>query len=117
MKRRPPRSTRTYTLVPYTTLFRSLRGCCDSFAEQPFAEFGCILQADAAVAEMTNLLGEQSLVGGVMKINAMIVGEQELHPDHRISAARQLTHADFLRARCNRRPVDRRRVKIGRAHV
>src|SRR3546814_13964959 len=26
MIRRPPRSTRTYTLVPYTTLFRSL---CD----------------------------------------------------------------------------------------
>src|SRR3546814_21202269 len=24
MKRRPPRSTRTYTLFPYTTLFRSL---------------------------------------------------------------------------------------------
>src|SRR3546814_2056460 len=26
MIRRPPRSTRTYTLVPYTTLFRSGRG-------------------------------------------------------------------------------------------
>src|SRR3546814_1255159 len=27
MIRRPPRSTRTDTLFPYTTLFRSLRGC------------------------------------------------------------------------------------------
>src|SRR3546814_16936236 len=28
MRRRPPRSTRTYTLFPYTTLFRSLfHGC------------------------------------------------------------------------------------------
>src|SRR3546814_13510544 len=26
MSRRPPRSTRTYTLFPYTTLFRSERG-------------------------------------------------------------------------------------------
>src|SRR3546814_10408975 len=26
MKRRPPRSTRTYTLFPYTTLFRSRKG-------------------------------------------------------------------------------------------
>src|SRR3546814_18790078 len=26
MKRQPPRSTRTYTLLPYTTLFRSLGG-------------------------------------------------------------------------------------------
>src|SRR3546814_20700398 len=25
MRRRPPRSTRTYTLFPYTTLFRSVR--------------------------------------------------------------------------------------------
>src|SRR3546814_16340754 len=28
MIRRPPRSTRTYTLLPYTTLFRSLRSLC-----------------------------------------------------------------------------------------
>src|SRR3546814_11525584 len=28
MNRRPPRSTRTDTLVPYTTLFRSLTPCC-----------------------------------------------------------------------------------------
>src|SRR3546814_16980265 len=28
MKRRPPRSTRTDTLFPYTTLFRSLRQAC-----------------------------------------------------------------------------------------
>src|SRR3546814_3839321 len=27
MKRRPPRSTRTYTLLPYTTLFRSCPFC------------------------------------------------------------------------------------------
>src|SRR3546814_16276365 len=26
MRRRPPRSTRTYTLFPYTTLFRSVKG-------------------------------------------------------------------------------------------
>src|SRR3546814_14538619 len=30
MIRRPPRSTRTYTLFPYTTLFRSLDFVCDS---------------------------------------------------------------------------------------
>src|SRR3546814_9763387 len=28
MIRRPPRSTRTDTLFPYTTLFRSAAGCC-----------------------------------------------------------------------------------------
>src|SRR3546814_11402726 len=29
MIRRPPRSTRTDTLFPYTTLFRSAKGCAD----------------------------------------------------------------------------------------
>src|SRR3546814_16266389 len=36
MIRRPPRSTRTDTLFPYTTLFRSLRrsgGCCEMVVE------------------------------------------------------------------------------------
>src|SRR3546814_4438288 len=31
MIRRPPRSTRTDTLFPYTTLFRSVRACPDEF--------------------------------------------------------------------------------------
>src|SRR3546814_7663262 len=32
MRRRPPRSTRTDTLVPYTTLFRSRPGAADAVA-------------------------------------------------------------------------------------
>src|SRR3546814_15044877 len=35
MTRRPPRSTRTDTLVPYTTLFRSLRGTGRETADRP----------------------------------------------------------------------------------
>src|SRR3546814_6764241 len=35
MIRRPPRSTRTYTLFPYTTLFRS-RACSTCFCSSPF---------------------------------------------------------------------------------
>src|SRR3546814_2259245 len=43
MKRRPPRSTRTDTLFPYTTLFRSLLKCC----------FGLLLtQAPCTAARM-----------------------------------------------------------------
>src|SRR3546814_8932221 len=37
MIRRPPRSTRTDTLFPYTTLFRSTRGVCAG--ERTFAGF------------------------------------------------------------------------------
>src|SRR3546814_6002106 len=35
MIRRPPRSTRTDTLFPYTTLFRSLLTCCRSRKQNP----------------------------------------------------------------------------------
>src|SRR3546814_17841135 len=33
MLRRPPRSTRPYTLFPYTTLFRSLVGAAPAYAQ------------------------------------------------------------------------------------
>src|SRR3546814_13916623 len=49
MNRRPPRSTPTVTLVPYTTLFRSDRG--DAFtpdAGHLRERFGFIPQRDAA---------------------------------------------------------------------
>src|SRR3546814_5309667 len=37
MIRRPPRSTRTDTLFPYTTLFRSLFSCADRQSQRPKA--------------------------------------------------------------------------------
>src|SRR3546814_9263041 len=40
MIRRPPRSTRTYTLFPYTTLFRSLHVICDLTIASDRAKFG-----------------------------------------------------------------------------
>src|SRR3546814_4573052 len=39
MLRRPPRSTRTDTLFPYTTLFRSL----ENALEEPLDQFGMLL--------------------------------------------------------------------------
>src|SRR3546814_14236398 len=36
MIRRPPRTTRTYTLFPYTTLFRSVPGLSSLFAGPPY---------------------------------------------------------------------------------
>src|SRR3546814_7571998 len=46
MIRRPPRSTRTDTLFPYTTLFRSFRG--DKITRRVWAE---ILQSDNFIAQ------------------------------------------------------------------
>src|SRR3546814_7945176 len=37
MIRRPPRSTRTYTLFPYTTLFRSYAGKAPAVSRCPFS--------------------------------------------------------------------------------
>src|SRR3546814_15361457 len=40
MIRQPPRSTRTYTLFPYTTLFRSARGSGDRWRPESRAREG-----------------------------------------------------------------------------
>src|SRR3546814_6319743 len=73
MIRRPPRSTRTDTLFPYTTLFRSLRLCCRLFCATafpgPLGRSGrdfevqrIVLQANMDFAPM-NELAEQKLFG------------------------------------------------------
>src|SRR3546814_8811391 len=62
---RPPRSTRTDTLVPYTTLFRSPR-CCSAACSRPAME-----EAAATGAAARRTSGAPSL----------LVAEAELHPD------------------------------------
>src|SRR3546814_2779184 len=46
MIRRPPRSTRTDTLFPYTTLFRSLRWACPAAARPWFRTLCALFRAD-----------------------------------------------------------------------
>src|SRR3546814_9816827 len=48
MRRRPPRSTRTDTLFPYTTLFRSAAGLPDSGGADLRSELGGPLILEAA---------------------------------------------------------------------
>src|SRR3546814_7759795 len=48
MLRRPPRSTRTDTLCPYTTLFRSRRVDGDAFGERRAAVLGLCVLREAA---------------------------------------------------------------------
>src|SRR3546814_20138037 len=65
MIRRPQRSTRTDTLCPYTTLFRSLIGGC----------FGLLL-ATIGVAEISSdvrfTFGSRTLLGGIEVVSALI---------------------------------------------
>src|SRR3546814_13372049 len=51
MIRRPPRSTRTATLIPYTTLFRALT-------------MHWIVRADAGVTSFADLAGKTFIAGG-----------------------------------------------------
>src|SRR3546814_19500001 len=78
MIRRPPRSTRTDTLFPYTTLFRSTNGVTipagTELARVDGARF--LVTADATVAAGTA---------------ALAVEAEEAGPDGHTEAARQLT--------------------------
>src|SRR3546814_20503676 len=69
MIRRPPRSTRTYTLFPYTTLFRSLRGrslwllqCCPAILSG-----GAALLSDKLTDYKTNIYSPRHRVRKAMR--------------------------------------------------
>src|SRR3546814_5119999 len=69
MIRRPPRSTRTDTLVPYTTLFRSNK-----------SELGGIYRADAKVEENQNMMRMQQ--GTIDRARAFLNGLMNLPGNH-----------------------------------
>src|SRR3546814_9934878 len=87
MVRRPPRSTRTYTLFPYTTLFRS--GLCQGL-HGPFdvMQFVQAEQAQAKRLEIVSLIALQRHPGGSLQAGfgeffggpyAVIVGVADHH--------------------------------------
>src|SRR3546814_19230327 len=63
MLRRPPRSTRTYTLFPYTTLFRSYHGTGDSEGDDAdFSPDLALSDIVCAAAELRRRVGDHPLV-------------------------------------------------------
>src|SRR3546814_10700547 len=120
MIRRPPRSTRTDTLFPYTTLFRSARAL-EIFltaARYPAAraqELGLLHRVvgaadlDAAVQEYIAQIGANApltLYAGKQMIRQM----QQLGPDVDLQAMSRLVMACF-------ESHDYREGQIGRTHV
>src|SRR3546814_2164437 len=69
MIRRPPRSTRTDTLFPYTTLFRSNRSIGVAQAAVDFRQFILAFDLDA---EMLDAFGRMA-VGRDRKVDARII--------------------------------------------
>src|SRR3546814_4464101 len=81
MIRRPPRSTRTDTLFPYTTLFRSDRG---AFAE--IVDIGLEGEAEAGDARL-GMLRHEHLGGAEMLVSRSEEHTSELQSLMRISYA------------------------------
>src|SRR3546814_18187791 len=91
MIRRPPRSTRTDTLFPYTTLFRS----------DPFTRDGDAVEDDLAGAHLDRIAGKADHALDII----LLVGGRRLEDDD-IAAGRQ-TAEDPAR---NQRQAERERV-------
>src|SRR3546814_5583244 len=88
MIRRPPRSTRTDTLFPYTTLFRSLRG------DPPVA-------GAKFVAHPDGYRNAADLVAGLQKVapfEISVAAYPELHPDSESEKARSEEHTSELQS-------------------
>src|SRR3546814_10578334 len=106
MIRRPPRSTRTDTLFPYTTLFRSLRAhranARDRRSDEDDAR-GLARRAERFV------LGQKS-VAGMDRLCAGLLRDFDDPFDAQIAFARSC-RADAIRF------VGKPHMEIGRAHV
>src|SRR3546814_3286455 len=82
MIRRPPRSTRTDTLFPYTTLFRS--------KAIPLAEQTC-LAVGAAVPESGEVEFDQGTISDVLPNRRKIGGIEQAHTDGVETGQQRLT--------------------------
>src|SRR3546814_15477854 len=100
MIRRPPRSTRTDTLFPYTTLFRSRAAAGRSVARHDLPEPDLLPRARADLLAIEPALRDGDRGGG---------DDRLAHP------ARQDTGQPGVQA--PHRRARRRRAQIGRAHV
>src|SRR3546814_3507416 len=76
MIRRPPRSTRTDTLFPYTTLFRSL-----GIARREFAELGLRAFEPAAELEIPPILLRQEIADRPLDHAITVIGELHVGDD------------------------------------
>src|SRR3546814_21131357 len=74
MIRRPPRSTRTDTLFPYTTLFRSAQRCGASASGRRFRRMGIGMLADGSAREIGSSGAgrvpelQQSVLGRIVEV-------------------------------------------------
>src|SRR3546814_19800722 len=97
MIRRPPRSTRTDTLFPYTTLFRSRRDA-------------------PAVAGIAQFAGQVEAVGDVETERAIGRIAFEMQPRGRDIARRRIGERRRARRRHREIAVDRKSTRLNSSH-
>src|SRR3546814_3800725 len=110
MIRRPPRSTRTDTLFPYTTLFRSVSVCSPSSS----ARCGRALSSSNCAGDVTSLRSEEhtSELQSLMRISYAVFclkkkNKESLHNRYTNSLSTHLQHQatySHTTSRHNRNP-------------
>src|SRR3546814_20732369 len=123
MVRRPPRATRTDTLFPYTTLFRS--GIADEMARQAeqFLVDACAEQGahrprlDRRKVERVGQRGECPAAVGIGGVFQIIDDQRELavaraRVNEPVDQGRETLHASSSRSR----PTDRKSTRLNSSH-
>src|SRR3546814_16907493 len=129
MIRRPPRSTRTDTLFPYTTLFRSTRGRSDDEPGRPIVAAAVITAVVAAPDAIVARQAPRLIIASIAVIERAILGALAVRrsPGRRVGPGRSGRHGDggknrggakFLhdRKRAGRGKSGSVRVDIGGRH-
>src|SRR3546814_9866466 len=116
MIRRPPRSTRTDTLFPYTTLFRSTR---DITEKKQAADD--LLSAREALHQSQKLEALGLLTGGVAhdfnNLLMVIRGSAELLRQPALSESKRQRYIDALSAKSDRAAhIDRKSTRLNSSH-
>src|SRR3546814_21085857 len=106
MIRRPPRSTRTDTLFPYTTLFRSINSALNPTLDQ--VTVGKVTEKIAAGLDLTSVVGTDRQ-GKLVLDNELINGFQ--------LGAVKVAALDGIKVDGALKMADGGDIKIGRAHV
>src|SRR3546814_16585676 len=121
MRRRPPRSTRTYTLFPYTTLFRSgldLRQV--GAATRDGTEGLAVVEADRLHPELVDRIGQRQDLDAAgaeaLELRTLLQCPDLLAAD-RVDRILPLDHAADVIGEARKPFALRRAEEIGRAHV
>src|SRR3546814_1137887 len=116
MIRRPPRSTRTDTLFPYTTLFRSIRRHFPDLAEAPNPHLALLDRVTGLQCELVSHWLGVGFIHGVMNTDNVAISGETIDYGPCAFMDRFAVNTVFSSIDANGRYAYGRQ-QIGRAHV